>query len=209
VRRVLLAILLLGLTSPATATTASAATAPATVRAILRDCEDDGSLTGSYRPSELRDAVRNIGTDLDQYSDCRDVIGAAVLRAVSARDAGGGATPGATGGGAPATGGAAAGGAPGRSEEATADGVGFGTPGTLAPEDRGELEAIEEGRHTAPSQTLVGGRGLDVAAPRGVAAVVAHDLPTPVLVALVALALATLAAALPSLHRRVVARRAP
>ena len=225
-RRALFAILLLGLLASVPATT-WAATPPDRIRAILRDCEDDGSLSGSYRPSELRDAVRNIGTDLDQYSDCRDVISAAVLQEVSGGNAPGAGGSGTGGGsaGAPATGAApAAGGAvpsggagsnagagstggPG-SSGATVGGGRFGGAGTLAPEDRGEIEALEKGRHTAPGPTVVGGTALDVAAPRGVAAVIAHDLPTPVLVALAALALGTLAAALPPLRRRVRARRA-
>ena len=214
-RRALFAILLLGLIVPAPATT-WAATSPDRIRAILRDCEDDGSLSGSYRPSELRDAVRNIGTDLDQYSDCRDVISAAVLQEVSGGnrpDAGTG-TPGAPGAGAgPAGGGAvSSGGADsdgGAASPGATVGVGrFGGAGTLAPQDRGEIDALEVGRHTAPGPTVVGGSALDVSAPRGVAAVIAHDLPTPVLVALAALALGTLAAALPPLRRRVRARRA-
>ena len=227
-RRALLAILLLGLTASVPVTSVSAATSRETIRTILRDCED-GALSGTYRSSELRDAARNIGTDLDQYSDCRDVISAAVLRAASRARAARAAEAaqaspsgsGSAGGGAGTAGGGAgtAGGGAGTASGSGADSAapepdapvadaGFGVPGTLAAEDAAELAAIEDGRRNPPGPMSVAGRTLDVGAPRGVAAVMAHDLPTPVLVALAALTLGALAAALPSLHRRVRARRA-
>ena len=44
---------------------------------IINDCQD-GKLDGNYSPSEIRDARNNIPADIDQYSDCRDVIAAAI-----------------------------------------------------------------------------------------------------------------------------------
>src|SRR5918996_511895 len=45
---------------------------------ILRECQD-GRLTGDYTPSQIRDARNNIPDDIDQYSNCRDVLTRALL----------------------------------------------------------------------------------------------------------------------------------
>ena len=56
----------------------AAPTASAGVREkILRECQN-GRITGNYTPGQLRDARRHIPTDLDEYSDCRDVIASAI-----------------------------------------------------------------------------------------------------------------------------------
>ena len=57
----------------------AAPTASAGVREkILRECQD-GRITGDYTPAQLRDARKNIPTDIDEYSDCRDVLARAAL----------------------------------------------------------------------------------------------------------------------------------
>ncbi len=66
---------------------------------IIRDCEDDGVLQGDYTAAELRKARSELPTDIDEYSDCRDVLGARDQRAKtsSSRDGdddGGGGTGG-------------------------------------------------------------------------------------------------------------------
>ena len=54
-------------------------TASAGVREkILRECQE-GSITGDYTPGQLRDARNHIPTDIDEYSDCRDVLARAAL----------------------------------------------------------------------------------------------------------------------------------
>jgi hypothetical protein len=74
-------------------TTASPALA-GTREKILQECQD-GRLTGSYTAKEIRDARNHIPTDIDQYSDCRDVLS----RALDSLAGGGGGTGGGTGGG--------------------------------------------------------------------------------------------------------------
>ena len=219
--RPLLAILLLcSVVLPAVA---SAATSPERIRTILRDCEDDGVLSGDYRPSELRDAARNIGTDLDQYSDCRDVLSAAEL--------GGGGGGGTQGGGGSATGGSDPGAGAGRLGGLTdgldpgagavdpgADEIAGGldmsgpllTPGT--PEEQG---ALDELRVEPPDAAMIGGRPLELGA-EGAAgaeaalqAAVGHELPVPLLVALGLLAAGGCVAGLVMMRRRFVGRRSP
>ena len=50
--------------------------APATTSS--RDCYDDGDLDGNYTASQIRDARNNLPADVDQYSDCRDVLARAL-----------------------------------------------------------------------------------------------------------------------------------
>ncbi len=204
VRRPLLLALLPGLLGLLLAGPAVAATSDARIQTILRDCEDDGVLSPSYRPSELRDAVRNIGTDLDQYSDCRDVISAAVLRAVSG--GGGGAAGSADGGTGTGGSGADAGGLSGGAGGGGGD-FGGGGP-LLTPAGPDEQVALDEIRASAPRPTVVGGRPLDLLGSRRLAAIVAYELPTPLLVALGLLTAGGICAALPTLRRRVLDRRA-
>ena len=73
----------------------AAPTAPAqsTRNQILRECQN-GSLSGDYTAREIRDARSNIPDDVDQYTDCRDVLARALLAL-----AGGGGSGDTTGGG--------------------------------------------------------------------------------------------------------------
>src|SRR5215216_3986552 len=80
---------------------APAALADSTRTKILRECQD-GRLTGNYTPSQIRDARNNIPDDIDQYSDCRDVLTRALLAGAAdsgnGNSGGGGGAGGGTGG---------------------------------------------------------------------------------------------------------------
>jgi hypothetical protein len=52
--------------------------AQASASAVIRDCAQDGHLDGHYSNAELRQARDNLPSDLAEYSDCGDVIGAAI-----------------------------------------------------------------------------------------------------------------------------------
>ena len=59
---------------------------------VVRDCARDGKLDHHYSNAELRRARDNLPADLDEYSDCRDVIANAIK---GGSDLGGGsASPG-------------------------------------------------------------------------------------------------------------------
>ena len=45
---------------------------------VIRDCAEDGKLDRNYSNAELRRARDNLPSDLDEYSDCRDVIASAI-----------------------------------------------------------------------------------------------------------------------------------
>src|SRR3954452_6419110 len=51
-----------------------AATAFASGAKVIRDCTDDGVLQGHYTQRQLRDALASIPSDVDEYTNCRDVI---------------------------------------------------------------------------------------------------------------------------------------
>ena len=64
----LIAVLLLGLPAAAHASGAD----------VIRDCADDGKLDKHYSQKDLQDAQRNLPSDIDEYTDCRSVIRAAL-----------------------------------------------------------------------------------------------------------------------------------
>src|SRR3954465_13664483 len=89
-------LLRFALASCVTAVLLTAAATPAlagTRQKILQECQD-GRLSGDYTAKEIRDARNHIPTDIDQYSDCRDVL----ARALASRAGGGGGGGGAGGG---------------------------------------------------------------------------------------------------------------
>jgi hypothetical protein len=158
---------------------------------IVEDCFDDGKLDGNYTASQIRDARNNLPADVDQYSDCRDVL-ARALGGSGSRDIGG-----AGGGGGGALGGGSGGG--------SAD---------LKPSGPDEQQALDGARAQADKPVQVGD-GTIVPGAAGFGPDAArNDLPTSLLVVLILLGLAALAAvlshtrkAVPHLLRRVRARR--
>ena len=162
---------------------------------IVKDCFDDGKLDGNYTASQIRDARNNLPADVDQYSDCRDVL-ARALGGSGSRDLGGGGgagTPGAGGGG----GGAA------------------GEP--LTPSDPAEQRALEDAAEhggdkpiqVGDSTVVPGASGFESGAARS-------DIPPTLLATLILLGVAALAAGapyarravLPFVRQRVLRRRA-
>ena len=155
---------------------------------IIADCNADGDLDGNYTPSEIRDARNNIPTDIDQYSDCRDVLSRA-LGGSGTGAVGGGTGTGGAAGGTGGTGGAAAGGQP-----LTAD----------TPEEQAALEsAATDGAvpvQVGTEQIVPGASGFATGAVR-------NPMPPALVAMLILLALAATAAIVPSVRRRVLARR--
>jgi hypothetical protein len=164
----------------------AAPTASAGVREqILRECQE-GRITGSYTPGQLRDARKHIPTDIDEYSDCRDVLSRAAL-------AGGGSGGGSGGGDAPV--------APGGLSLA-------GTTGNLLkPDADDERTALKDAKSDSGDLTIDGDRVIPAAAGLGTGA--RHELPVSLLVVLILLALCGTAATVPTVRRRVLARRKP
>jgi hypothetical protein len=70
------------------------AVAVANPDAVIRDCAEDGDLDRKYSNADLKAAEDALPSDLDEYSDCREVIAGAVT---GGSDKGGGRSPEPTG----------------------------------------------------------------------------------------------------------------
>ncbi len=55
-----------------------APTALASGQDVRQDCGEDDRLDGTYTRAELQDGLNNLGGDLDEYSNCRAAINAAL-----------------------------------------------------------------------------------------------------------------------------------
>jgi hypothetical protein len=170
------------------------ALAHASAADVINDCTDDEVLQGQYTQRELRAALAGLDADIDEYTNCRDVIRAAQLAAAGASSAGGDSSAGGgtTGGGTTSGGGDAGDGA----EEKTSGAFGgFPTlPGDGAtaatPAERAAIaEAVDEVGDEDPVEKA------------GV------SLPAPLIGALAIGALALLVFVALDLRRRLVDRR--
>jgi hypothetical protein len=156
---------------------------------IIDDCYDDGRLDGNYSPSEIRDARNNLPADIDQYSDCRDVLGRAL---------GGSGDKQIGGGGGDALGGGGDG-----------SGLGAGQPAEpLTPSGPDEQAALDKAAVSGGDAPVQVGDGTIVPGAAGLASNAARNaLPASLLAVLILLGIAALAAAVPPVRRRVHARR--
>jgi hypothetical protein len=140
----------------------------------IRDCNDDGVLQGRYTARTLRQARHHLPQSLREYSDCEDVLARALAAAVKPGSGG-------TGGGNPA---------PPLGDPALTTGSG------AIASNAGEKSALENQakkstNDVAPTGISVGGHdikpgtaGLSTDAVRASP----NDLPTPLIAALIALA---------------------
>jgi hypothetical protein len=177
---------------------------------IIRDCEDDGVLQGDYTPTELRKAQTQLPTDIDEYSDCRDVLSREISARASASNGGGGGggTGAGTGTGADAgTGGTAdpaATPAPPVAGTTTSTGKDPGVvTGPATPEDWAALAATVARGDDA---VMRNGHAVSPGSQRLAASVGRNGLPVNLIVVLVLLGAVALAATLPFIRRRVVGR---
>jgi hypothetical protein len=177
---------------------------------VIRDCEDDGILQGNYTPAEIRAAQKALPTDIDEYSDCRDVLSRALGGGENDSDSGNGG-----GGNSGSTGGSNGGGTttPSPSAEPQATGTpdvgGRGTgsvPMLQKPED---WEAVATAAANGDKAVESAAGPLSPGSTRLAASVGRNSLPDTLAVALVLLVAAFLAAGVPFMRRRVLARRQP
>ena len=158
----------------------------------VSDCAGDGDLDKRYSNTELRKALDHIPGDLDEYSNCREVIKGAISSGSDKRNQGGG-------------GGGSAGGAGG--------GGGGDAGGSISADDQGKraddnaaLEAITSDANDAKPQLNVGGEQVEPGH-NGLfdLASASNDVPTPLLVALLAIGVLAVAGGLVALRARVPA----
>jgi hypothetical protein len=165
------------------------ATAFAQGEDVIRDCAQDGDLDGDYSDEELDRAYNNLPTDIDEYSDCRDVIRQA--------QAGGRGNKDVTGADDSGSGGVSAGGGNGGTGTGYRDGV---TGGDVS--DRGGSAADNEDLKRREDAARSGARpGLTD--PASGADDSGSGLPAAAIVAIVLLALAGLLGLLYALRDRL------
>jgi hypothetical protein len=185
---------------------------------ILRDCNDDSILQGTYSVSDLREARSNIPTDTDEYGDCRDVLTRAISAGASKTptptptptpSAGGG-----TGSGGDSSGGASGGtagggtgaGRPSASPTSTPDGATSQQQQDAAvlaapssPQDKQAVDAaLADGERQIRRELIARSPDQD----RLAASVGRNGLPTTMIAVLVLIVAAVAATLLPLLRRR-------
>jgi hypothetical protein len=170
---------------------------------IVRDCADDGVLQGNYSVSDLRKASNDLPTDVDEYSDCSDVLSRAIANA-SGSDSGGawepnaGTSSGGTGGGSTDDGGGTPPTTTGSDAPKAAE---TATPVPTPPPDDKTL--LAEAAKSGDKPVVVDGRPVSPGSSRLVAEVGRNSVPgtTIGVLALICFALLT-AMVLPLLRRR-------
>jgi hypothetical protein len=177
---------------------------------VVRDCTDDGQLSKTYSAKEIADALAHLPADVDEYSDCRDVLRRAQLRAASGgsnkNNGGGGATSGGGSGsgttGSGGTGGTGGGDTSGGGASSPAASVDPLTSAT--PQERASFQkAVEAG--SAP--VALDGRPVTPGSLGGAKSSGLSDLPTPLLVVLALLTAGALGGLGAGTRRLVLSRR--
>jgi hypothetical protein len=150
----------------------------------VSDCASDGDLDKSYSNSELLKALDNIPGDLDEYSNCRQVIKGAVS---SGSDRGENR---------PGSGGSGAGGDGSISAEEQAARI----------SDGAQLDALTKGADRPSPSVNVDGEKVEPGS-NGLfdLASASNDVPVPLLVALIAIALLAIVGGLVALRERIPA----
>lgn len=158
---------------------------------VIRDCYDDGHIDGSYSQRDYQQAADNLPSDIDQYSDCRDVI--AQARADGSRGNGNGG-----GGGANGSDQSRRGGSPKPYEGNPA----LQTPsGAYAP-SQDDKNAYDRARNDAARGEAALPGGLAIPAAGDFTPVRPNSIPMPVLLALVSVGLLVIGTSLLVARRR-------
>jgi hypothetical protein len=182
------------------------ASAVARGSAVIADCTDDGVLSKRYAQRDYREALANLPTDVDEYTDCRDVIRAAQLGAAG-KSSGHDGSSGSTGGGAQGGGGGG-----GDGGEAAGGSSGAPAPGTdpLATATPHERAAFQKAITAGPAPVKLDSAAGAPVTPGSLGASSVNglsDIPTALLVVLALLATGGLGAAIVAGRRLVDARR--
>jgi hypothetical protein len=191
---------------------------------VIRDCFDDGHIDGNYSQGDYEDAQNNLPSDVDQYSDCRDVIAQGQAGGGKKGSSSGSGGSNSSGSGGSNGGGSNGGGSTSASSGSTRDERRGGSPkpnaGNAALETKSgayaESEADKAAYESAKAQAAQGGAlpgGLAIPAAGDFSPAKANTLPLPVVLALAAVGLLVVATSvlvarkrLPALNRVVPSR---
>jgi len=156
--------------------------AQASPQGVIQDCAKDGKLDHQYSLSDLKKAEQQLPTDVDEYTNCRDVINQAEVAASGGHSKG--STHGAL------------------SSAGTGSGGGGGSAAASPSDVKALAHATKHSAGKAPTLS-VGGQDVTPGSP-GVlkSAASVNTLPTPVLLALIAVGLLTAAGGGVAIARR-------
>jgi hypothetical protein len=159
----------------------------------IEDCADDGQLQGNYSDQEKQQALKDLPSDLSEYSDCGEILGTPNP-----------SKPGSAG--ASAGGGAGSGGGAGAGASTT-------TEKSTGPAQPSKAELARQQRERAAIEALANGGGKPNLQLDGKAispgdaglynlAAATHEVPTPIRLALIAVALLAIAGIVVAARRR-------
>jgi hypothetical protein len=171
-----------------------------TVNDVIRDCSKNGKLSHDYPPSLIRKARESLPADIDEYTDCRDL-----LSAPTSSGSQGAGDNGSGGGAATGTGGGSTGGGGGSSPS------GSSTPeAPPAPPTPAELKALTAAKAGDAGEPVnVGGAPVTPGTAGMTTGAVDNGLPSSLFVVLILLGLTVAAAAGPLLRRRFASGQSP
>jgi hypothetical protein len=154
-----------------------AAPALASPEQVIRDCAKDGKLDHHYSLSDLKNAEKKLPTDVDEYTNCRDVINQAEVQGSGGTDHG--------------------------KANAASSGVG-GSGGGGSSASPGDVRALNNAKdgNRPPALSLHGQQVMPGSGGLFKTASAANSLPLPVLLALIALAALTAGGGALALRRR-------
>ncbi len=159
----------------------ASASALASPQAVIRDCAKDGKLNQHYSLSDLKNALKKLPTDVDEYTNCRDVITQAETQGSGGQQHGSS-----------------------HAAAAGAGGSGGGTGGGSSP-SAGDVKALGRAIHpgtSAPTLSIGGQKVMPGSGGVFKTASATGSLPVPVLLALIAVAALTAAGGFVAVRRR-------
>jgi hypothetical protein len=159
--------------------------AHANYRDVIKDCAQDGTLDKKYSDSDLMKAKKNLPADVNEYSDCREVIGAAIGGA-GKHEGGGKSGGGGGGGGAASSGGSGGAHASGGKDQQDLNKIVHG--GAHKPKVKVGDQVVTPGKNGLFSTTSA-----------------QNGLPLPLLLALIAMAIVALGGGMYALRKRIPA----
>jgi len=159
----------------------------------IEDCADDGQLQGKYSDQQKQQALKDLPSDLSEYSDCGEILNSP--NPSSPQSSGGGA------GGGSGSGGGGTGGGGATTTEQTAPSKPSGAELARLQRERAAIENLANGAGK-PNLKLDGKAISPGDAGLYNLAASTHEVPTPIKLALIAIALLAIAGLVLAARRR-------
>jgi hypothetical protein len=157
------------------------ATAGASGRSVVRDCTDNGRIDSHHSQGDYKSALGSLPSDVDEYTDCRQIIEQAKRRDASSSSSSGGS--GGSGGGFSGGGGGISGGF----DSATPP------PASNFPASPAENGALAQAGAQGGGPVAVAGEPITPGGTGITEAAFRHDVPGPLLALVILLGLGALA----------------